>query len=115
MAVGVTRERFEELVDQALESVPTQLLDMVDNVLIEVEEDPPEGEHLLGLYEGIPLTERGDYAGVLPDVIWVFMNPILEICSNEEHVAEEVRVTLIHELAHHFGIEDDRLEDLGWG
>ena len=115
MAVEMARERFEQLVDQALASIPTDLLDMVDNVIIEVEADPPEGEQLMGLYDGIPLTERGQYVGALPDVIWVFMNPILEVCADEAQVMHEVRVTVIHELAHHFGIEDDRLEELGWG
>ena len=108
--------RFEELVADALDTVPPALMDMLDNVVILVEERDPGDPHLLGLYEGYALTERGsDYAGVLPDRILIFRRPILAMCDTPEEVVEEVRITVVHEIAHHFGIDDKRLHDLGWG
>ncbi|MEV4714600.1 MULTISPECIES: metallopeptidase family protein [unclassified Micromonospora] len=110
------RERFEELVGEALDEVPEELLALMSNVVILVEDDPPPGEDLLGLYEGHALTERGwDYAGVLPDRILIYRNPILRICHSDEDVVDEVAVTVVHEIAHHFGIDDARLHELGWG
>jgi len=113
----MSRERFEELVSEALDEVPAELLNLMDNVVVLVEDDPPAGDGgLLGLYEGHALTNRGwDYAGVLPDRITIYRNPTLRICDTEEDVIEEVAVTVVHEIAHHFGIDDDRLHDLGWG
>ncbi|MBQ1074011.1 metallopeptidase family protein [Micromonospora sp. C31] len=112
----MSRERFEELVGDALDEVPEELLALMSNVVILVEEDPPPGEDLLGLYEGHALTERGwDYAGVLPDRILIYRNPILRICDGDEDVVDEVAVTVVHEIAHHFGIDDARLHELGWG
>lgn len=109
----MTRERFEELVRDALDEVPDELLKLMDNVVILVEDDSPEG--LLGLYEGHALTERGwHYGGVLPDRIMIYRHPILRICNSEEDVIEEVAITVVHEIAHHFGIDDDRLHQLGW-
>ena len=112
--IGV--DRFEELVADALDTVPQGLLAMLDNVVILVEDEaPPEDRHLLGLYEGVPLTERGhDYAAVIPDTITLFRGPILRMCTSTDDVVREVRVTVVHELAHHFGIDDDRLTELGW-
>lgn len=113
MPVAMARERFEELVRDALDEVPDDLLKLMDNVVILVEDDSPEG--LLGLYEGHALTERGwHYGGVLPDRILIYRNPILRICDSEEDVVEEVAITVVHEIAHHFGIDDDRLHELGW-
>jgi predicted Zn-dependent protease with MMP-like domain len=112
------RKRFEELVGDALDEVPQPLLRLMDNVVILVEDDPPPGQpgDLLGLYEGHALTERGwDYAGVLPDRITIFRKPTLAICADEEEVREEVATTVVHEIAHHFGIDEHRLHDLGWG
>ena len=112
--VDVTRERFEELVGEALDDVPPDLTKLMDNVVVLVEDDPRE-EGLLGLYEGLPLTERGEwYGGVLPDRITVYRNPICAICDDEEDVMDEVYTTVVHEIAHHFGIDDDRLDELGW-
>ena len=113
----MSRERFEELVGDALDEVPAQLLKVMSNVVILVEDTPPGGGlHLLGLYEGHALTDRGwDYAGVLPDRITIYRLPILAICRTEEDVVEEVAVTVVHEIAHHFGIDDHRLHELGWG
>lgn len=111
------RERFEELVSAALDTIPDELARLIDNVAIFVdEESPPEDPHLLGLYDGTPLTERDVwYAGVLPDRITIFMNPILRICATADEVVEEVRITVVHEIAHHFGIDDERLHELGYG
>ncbi|GIJ78958.1 metallopeptidase family protein [Micromonospora phaseoli] len=116
VAVEMERERFEELVGEALDEVPEELLALMNNVVILVEDDPPPGEDLLGLYEGHALTDRGwDYAGVLPDRILIYRNPILRICDTDEDVIDEVAVTVVHEIAHHFGIDDARLHELGWG
>ena len=116
MPVRLDRKRFEELVGDALDAVPAQLLDLLDNVVILVEDDPPaEDPDLLGVYEGHALTERGwDYSGVLPDRIVIYRRPILAICDTEADVVEEVGVTVVHEIAHHFGIDDARLHALGW-
>jgi len=115
--VEMSRERFEELVSEALDEVPEELLGLMSNVVILVEDDSPPGEQeLLGVYEGYALTRRGwDYGGVLPDRITIYRNPTLRICDNEDDVVEEVAVTVVHEIAHHFGIDDKRLHDLGWG
>ena len=115
--VEMTRERFEELVGEALDEVPTELMSLLNNVVILVEEESPPGESdLLGLYEGYALTERGwDYAGVLPDRITIYRGPTLRLCDSEEDVVDEVAVTVVHEIAHHFGIDDARLHELGWG
>jgi predicted Zn-dependent protease with MMP-like domain len=117
MPVTMSKERFEELVGEALDEVPPELLDLMDNVVILVVDDPPPTDpDLLGLYEGHALTERGwDYSGVLPDRISIYRNPILAICDDENDVVDEVAVTVVHEIAHHFGIDDARLHALGWG
>jgi predicted Zn-dependent protease with MMP-like domain len=116
MPVRMGRRRFEELVGEALDEVPGQLLDLLDNVVILVEDDPPTDDpDLLGVYEGHALTERGwDYGGVLPDRIVIYRRPILALCDTEDDVVDEVRVTVVHEIAHHFGIDDARLHELGW-
>ncbi len=109
--------RFEELVAAALDEVPPELTALMDNVVILVEDDPPAGEEdLLGRYDGIALTERdAGYAGVLPDRITLYRRPICGICKDESEVVEEVAVTVVHEIAHHFGIDEARLHQLGWG
>lgn len=112
--IEVSRQRFEELVAEALDTIPPELTAEMKNVVVEVVDDPPE-PNLLGLYTGIPLTERGDwYSAVLPDRIEIYRNPICEICDTEDHVIDEVQITVVHEIAHHFGIDDDRLHELGW-
>lgn len=113
----VTPDEFDGLVAEALDTIPPDLASMVDNVVVLVEDDPPpDAPDLLGIYEGTPLTERDEwYAGVLPDTIRLFRNPILAICESIEDVVDEVRITVVHEIAHHFGIDDDRLHELGWG
>ncbi|MEU6776532.1 metallopeptidase family protein [Streptomyces sp. NPDC046759] len=113
----MTRDRFEELVSEALDRIPPELTRVMDNVAVFVEDEPPgDDPELLGLYEGTPLTERGEwYAGVLPDRITIYMGPILRSCETAQDVVQEVAVTVVHEVAHHFGIEDARLHQLGWG
>ncbi len=116
--VQMTREEFEDAVSDALDAVPERLAAMMDNVVVLVEDDAPDDDpDLLGLYDGIALTDRGsDWgAGELPDRIFIFRNPTLRVCDDAAHVREEVAVTVVHEIAHHFGIDDDRLHELGWG
>ena len=113
----MTKREFELLVSDALDSIPPELTGLIDNVAVFVESEPPEDSpELLGLYEGIPLTERGDsYFGVLPDRIMIYMGPTLRMCETRDEVVDEVATTVIHEVAHHFGIDDQRLHELGWG
>jgi predicted Zn-dependent protease with MMP-like domain len=115
--IDISRERFEELVSDALDTVPPELADLMDNVVIFVEDEAPADDpELLGLYEGIPLTERdASYgAGTLPDRILIYRYPTLRTCDDEDTVVEQVRITVVHEIAHHFGIDDDRLHELGY-
>jgi len=115
-------DEFETAVSDALNRIPAKLARTMDNVAVFIEDDyvPQPGEDpdavLLGLYEGVPLTERDSWwdAGSLPDRITIFRQPILDICGSREEVIEEVAVTVIHEVAHHFGIDDQRLHELGW-
>ncbi|WP_346621141.1 metallopeptidase family protein [Blastococcus montanus] len=107
---------FEGLVADALDQVPPELMALVDNVVVLVEDRNREEPELLGLYEGYALTERGwDYGGALPDRIMIYREAICDICETEDDVVEEVTITVVHEIAHHFGIEEDRLHELGWG
>jgi predicted Zn-dependent protease with MMP-like domain len=116
VAVQMGRERFEELVGEALDEVPPELLELLDNVVVLVEDESEATRSCSGLYEGYALTERGwDYSGVLPDRITIYRNPTLRICDTEEDVIDEVATTVVHEIAHHFGIDDKRLHELGWG
>jgi predicted Zn-dependent protease with MMP-like domain len=116
--VDMSREEFEDAVSDALDEIPEELTTMMSNVVVLVEDDAPEDDpELLGLYVGIPLTERGEWwaAGSLPDRITIFRNPTLGICDSREEVVDEVAVTVVHEIAHHFGIDDAHLHQLGWG
>jgi len=113
--VEMSREDFEDLVGVALEQIPDEFWDQVENLVVLVEDDPPADQpDLLGLYDGVPITERDDYAGVLPDRVFLYRNPTLRICETVEDVAEEVLITAVHEIGHYFGIEDAHLDDLGW-
>jgi predicted Zn-dependent protease with MMP-like domain len=114
--IEMSREEFEELVGEALDTIPPRLTRLMKNVVIMVEDTPPpQAGVLLGLYEGVPLTERGDsYAGLLPDRITIFRRPLLALCDTRDDLVREVRVTVVHEIAHHFGIDDERLHELGW-
>ncbi|GLY36596.1 metallopeptidase family protein [Amycolatopsis sp., V23-08] len=116
MPVEMSRERFEELVSEALDEVPPEFAKAMDNVVVLVEEFNDEAPDILGLYHGIALTERtSSYGGVLPDRISIYRQPILSMCEDEDEVVEEVLITVVHELGHHFGIDDARLHELGWG
>ena len=112
----MSAQRFDELVSDALDLIPPELAAAIDNVVVLVENRHPEEPELLGLYEGIALTERDTtYAGALPDTITIYRDALLDICDSDGDVVEEVAITVIHEIAHHFGIEDQRLHQLGWG
>lgn len=109
------RHQFEKEVDRVLEGLPRWVLDEVDNLMVVVE-DRPSQEHgdLLGVYEGFSLAERGDYWGALPDRIVIYYQPHLALGLSEQELKEEIRRTVLHELGHHLGIDDDRLTELGW-
>lgn len=112
--VDVDAARFEALVADALDRIPEALGRRMDNVVVQVRDRSPD-RHLLGLYEGIPLTDRDTYGGLaMPDRITIYRLPICAMCADEEEVVEQVRITVVHEVAHHFGIDDERLEQLGW-
>ena len=117
---GVT---FEDLVAEAMDSLPLELATRMDNVEVVVEDEPPlemvarlaPGSTLLGLYHGVPLTQRGQfYDRMLPDQISIYRGPITRLARTPDRIREQVRRTVIHEIAHHFGIDDDRLHELGW-
>jgi predicted Zn-dependent protease with MMP-like domain len=111
----VSAERFDELVGEALAGLPEQFATAMENVAVIVE-DHAEGQNLFGLYEGVPLTRRGplSYAGVMPDRITLYQDTISRYARSEEQLVAQIRKTVIHEVAHHFGISDPRLEELGW-
>jgi predicted Zn-dependent protease with MMP-like domain len=112
----MTRGRFDELVSDALDTIPADLARAMDNVVVLVEDRDPDDPGLLGLYHGIALTERSSsYGGVLPDRITIYRDPILDMCADEDEVVHEVAVTVVHEIAHHFGIDEETLHELGWG
>ncbi|SFB20166.1 Predicted Zn-dependent protease, minimal metalloprotease (MMP)-like domain [Cellulomonas marina] len=118
--VEMSDEEFDDAVRDGLDQVPAELARLMDNVVVLVEDEPPadaEDPDLLGLYEGTPLTERDGWwaAGSLPDRITVFRGPTLRMCEDRDEVVEEVAITVVHEIAHHFGIDDERLHALGWG
>lgn len=110
-------DAFEELVANALDGIPGPLAALMDNVVVLIEEEPPADEpDLLGLYVGTPLTERDSgYTFQAPDQVFVFRGPLLRMCLDVEELAEEVEITVVHELAHHFGIGDEQLHEWGWG
>ena len=114
--VEVSDEEFEELVGDALDQIPEELAALVDNAVVLVEAEPPDGEDLLGLYDGTPLTERDSwYTFREPDRIFIYRGPLLRMCRDREELVEEVTITVVHEIAHHFGIDDAHLHELGWG
>lgn len=116
MSIWLSEDRFEELVSEALDLIPADLAAAMDNVVILVADRNAEEPGLLGLYEGVALTERDShYGGMLPDRITVYREALLDMCSDEQEVVEEVAVTVVHEVAHHFGIPEHRLHELGWG
>jgi len=115
--VNLTAQEFDQAVGDALDGVPAELLDLMNNVVFLVEDEPPPDDpELLGVYNGTPLTERDASwaAGALPDRITIFRGPTLRLCATRAQVRGEVAVTVVHEIAHHFGISDNRLHELGW-
>jgi predicted Zn-dependent protease with MMP-like domain len=105
---------FEEQVDRVLRSLPAELREAIKNVEIAVEEEDPEDPDLFGQYVGVPLTERGDWAGRLPDRIRIFRRPLVESFPDPDELEAEIRITVLHEVAHYFGFDEDRLDDLGY-
>jgi predicted Zn-dependent protease with MMP-like domain len=113
--VDIDRAEFEELVVDALDGLAPELAAVMDNVAVFVEDSSPSGHRLLGLYEGVPLTERTSaYVLATPDRITIYRLPILSICRSRQDVVRQVQVTVMHEVGHHFGIDDDRLHELGY-
>jgi len=109
-------EEFERLVVAELDELPDDMVDGLDNVIFVVEDRPEDGSlDLLGLYDGVSLPERGQYGfGEMPDRIILYREPLLALSEDEEHLRDEIHVTLVHEIAHFYGIDDDRLHELGW-
>jgi predicted Zn-dependent protease with MMP-like domain len=107
---------FEELVVEALDGVPPELADLMDNVVVLIEPEPqPDEPDILGLYDGVPLTERdSSYTFREPDRIFIYRGPLTRMCESPEELIDEVRITVVHEIAHHFGIDDQALHDLGY-
>lgn len=114
----MSQQEFEDAVGDALDAVPAELMALLDNVVFFVEDEPPaEDADLLGVYDGVPLTDRGDAwaMGALPDRITIYRGPLTRMCADREDLLDEIAVTVVHEIAHHFGISDARLHELGWG
>lgn len=112
-------ERFDAIVHDTIDALPARIREALDNIELLIVDEPDEAPgaepDLLGLYTGVPLPERGvDYAGELPDVIYIFRRPHLDLGLPPDELREEIAATLVHEVAHYFGIEDDRLDELGW-
>lgn len=106
---------FEAHVEAALDGIDAGLASLMDNVVIVVEDRHPDEPDLLGLYEGLPLTERSGYGLLeMPDTVSIYRLALCDMCSTHDELVDEIRTTVIHEVAHHFGIDDDRLEELGW-
>lgn len=111
----MSKARFAALVDDALDAIPEEFAARLDNVVIQIEDANADEPDLLGLYYGVALTERlSDYSFAMPDTITIYRRAILAVCDTEAEVAQEVAVTVVHEIGHHFGIDDDRLHELGW-
>ena len=117
MPIDLDAGAFDEMVGRALDELPDELARLVDNVVVLVEpEAPADDPDLLGLYDGLALTERpANHAGMLPDRILLVRGPLLDMADTVEDLEEEVRITVVHEVAHHFGLDDARLHELGWG
>ena len=121
---SMERTRFEQLVDKAISGLPKQFLEKLENVAVIVEDRPseellermeiPPEDTLFGLYEGVPLTERGFEAPLFPDRIWIFQEPIERECLTDKEIEDEIRTTIVHEVAHFFGFDDEELEERGY-
>jgi predicted Zn-dependent protease with MMP-like domain len=116
MSMEVGEAEFERLVSVALDGIPAELASLMDNVVVLVADEPPADDpDLLGLYAGVPLTERDSgYTFLPPDRVFVFRGPLTRMCTTTAELLEEVRITVVHEIAHHFGIDDEHLHDLGY-
>jgi predicted Zn-dependent protease with MMP-like domain len=108
----VPKYRFQRMVVDALDDLPDDLVPVLDNVVVQIHDRHPEDPALLGLYHGVPHTERTGTEG--PDVVSIFRLPLCDMCDDEDELADEVYVTVIHEIAHAAGIDDQRLHELGW-
>ncbi|WKD60226.1 Possibl zinc metallo-peptidase [Corynebacterium ciconiae DSM 44920] len=114
--VTISDERFEELVDMGLDLIPEELLSRLTNVVIRIEDRNPDSPDILGLYEGVALPDRtNEFSGFLPDTITIYKESLKEYCVSERQLVEQVGITVVHEIAHYFGIDDARLHELGWG
>jgi predicted Zn-dependent protease with MMP-like domain len=115
--VHLSESNFDDLVSDALDRIPAPLAALMDNVVVLVEDEPPPEEAgILGLYVGTPLTERDSgYTFRPPDQVFVYRGPLLRMCVDADELADEVAITVVHEIAHHFGIDDDQLHAWGWG
>jgi predicted Zn-dependent protease with MMP-like domain len=105
---------FDEIAARALRSLPPELQAAIRNVEITVEEEHPDDPDLFGLYEGVPLPDRGDWAGAMPDRIRIFRRPLVESFSDPRELEEEIRITVLHELGHYFGLDEEELDNLGY-
>ena len=117
MGLILDPEQFDAEVSRALDTIPPELADRIENCVVLVEDQPPaDAPNLLGLYEGVPLTERDSgYAGALPDRIFIFRQPLLAHSETREDLHRQIHITVVHEIAHFFGIDDERLGELGYG
>lgn len=114
--MDIGEEDFYALVEEALATLPEELLDDLENVAIVVEDEPEDGSETLGVYEGIALTERdSSWFGMLPDRVVLFRGPLSRMCEDEDELFEEIAITLVHEIGHYHGIDEERLHELGWG
>ncbi|KAB1645754.1 MULTISPECIES: metallopeptidase family protein [unclassified Pseudoclavibacter] len=117
MPIEMDETRFAELVDDVFDEIPQQVIDELDNVVFVIENRPADGSlDLLGEYDGLALTERDDYGMVdLPDRIVLYRESLLDVVDDEQALVEQVHITLMHEIAHYFGIDEEKLHELGWG
>lgn len=122
MVITLSDDEFDRAVDDAMDRIPQQLLDRMENVAIFIEDEPdtsdlPDGQTLLGLYVGTPLPQRLDGwgYGALPDRILLFKGPLTRLATSRADLLHQIEVTVLHEIGHHFGISDERLHELGWG
>lgn len=114
--MDIDEEDFYALVEEALATLPEELLDDLENVAIVVEDEPEDGSEILGVYEGTALTERdSSWFGMLPDRVVLFRGPLSRMCEDEDDLFEEIAITLVHEIGHYHGIDEERLHELGWG
>ncbi len=117
MSLALTEEEFEKVVVEELDELPDEMVDGLDNVVFVTEDRPADGSlDLFGLYEGVALTERDRYGfGELPDRIVLYREPLLAACEDLDELRDEIHITLVHEIAHYYGIDDEQLHELGWG